>query len=114
MLTGLRLGNFKAFADTQYIPIRPLTLIFGANSAGKSSIIHSLLLARHAFEVNTLDVHQTDLGGDAVDLGGFRHFLHRHEVSRRLEWGVQIDPAAIGGDFAEVLSDLPSIPWTPG
>ena len=32
MLTALRLGNFKAFADTQNIPIRPITLIFGPNS----------------------------------------------------------------------------------
>ena len=50
MLTGLRLGNFKAFAETQRLPIRPLTLIFGANSSGKSSLIHGLLLARHAME----------------------------------------------------------------
>jgi len=26
MLTGLRLGNFKAFAETQRLPVRPLTL----------------------------------------------------------------------------------------
>jgi predicted ATPase len=48
MLTALRLGNFKAFADTQNIPIRPITLIFGPNSAGKSSIIHGLVLAHEA------------------------------------------------------------------
>jgi AAA15 family ATPase/GTPase len=48
MLTGLSIGNFKAFGETQHVPIKPLTLIFGANSSGKSSIIHSLLLApRH-------------------------------------------------------------------
>ena len=34
---SLALGNFKAFADTQNVPIRPLTLVFGANSSGKSS-----------------------------------------------------------------------------
>jgi predicted ATPase len=31
---GLSLGNFKAFAETQTVPIKPLTLIFGANSSG--------------------------------------------------------------------------------
>ena len=30
MLTALRIGNFKAFAETQRIPVRPLTLIYGA------------------------------------------------------------------------------------
>ena len=45
---GVGLGNFKAFAETQNIPIRPLTLIFGANSSGKSSALHGLLRARQA------------------------------------------------------------------
>ncbi|MEA2083983.1 MAG: AAA family ATPase, partial [Thermodesulfobacteriota bacterium] len=48
MITSLHLGNFKAFAEAQNIPVKPITLIFGANSAGKSSIIHSLALAHEA------------------------------------------------------------------
>ena len=48
MLTALRLGNFKAFAATQRIAIQPLTLIFGANSSGKSSLLHGLLLVKEA------------------------------------------------------------------
>ena len=48
LLHALRVGNFKAFADTQRIPLKPITLIFGPNSAGKSSFIHSLALAHEA------------------------------------------------------------------
>lgn len=80
MLTGLGLENFKAFADTQQIPIRPLTLIFGANSSGKSSLIHGLLLVRHAVETGELDVYRTAIGGESVDLGGFRQYVHRREA----------------------------------
>jgi hypothetical protein len=79
MLTGLRIGNFKAFAEEQHIPIRPITLIFGANSSGKSSIIHSLLLANHALETGDWDVHQPRLGAESVDLGGFPHYVHQHQ-----------------------------------
>ena len=79
MLNALHLGNFKAFAETQRIPLRPLTLIYGANSAGKSSIIQSLLLARHALETGDLDIYRTALGEDSVDLGGFRQYVHRRE-----------------------------------
>jgi hypothetical protein len=87
----LGLGNFKAFAETQGIPIRPLTLIFGANSSGKSTVIHGLLFARHALETENqnekgvLNVSHTLIGGDSVDLGGFSQFVHRHDVSRRVE-----------------------------
>jgi AAA15 family ATPase/GTPase len=37
MLTALRIGNFKAFAEAQRIPVRPLTLIYGENSSGKTN-----------------------------------------------------------------------------
>lgn len=106
MLTGLRLGNFKAFADTQQVPIRPLTLIFGANSAGKSSIIHSLLLARHAFETGELDAHRTTVGGDSVDLGGFHQYIHQRDAGRRMEWSAEIDVARLQGRMAELLAPI--------
>jgi AAA15 family ATPase/GTPase len=67
-LTALRLGNFKAFAETQRLPIKPITLIFGPNSAGKSSLLHGLLFARHAQDTGELDVKRTAVGGESVDL----------------------------------------------
>jgi AAA15 family ATPase/GTPase len=39
--TGLRLKNFKCFADSGDIPLRPLTLLFGRNNSGKSSVLQA-------------------------------------------------------------------------
>ncbi len=50
MLSALILENFKAFGTRQTIPLAPITLIFGANSAGKSSILQSLLLLKQTLE----------------------------------------------------------------
>ena len=94
MITSIRVGNFKAFEKIQNIPVRPLTLIYGANSSGKSSVLHSLTLARHAQETGDLDIYHTDIGGEAVDLGGFGQFIHRKDVKRRLEWAVELDASA--------------------
>jgi len=107
VITELGIGNFKAFGETQRVPIKPLTLIFGANSSGKSSIIHALLLAQHGLESGRLDAHQTALGGDCVDLGGFRQYVHRHEVNRRVSLYVE-KPAPEGTSW-----DRPndSAPW---
>jgi len=58
MLTAVYIGNFKAFSESQRIPIRPLTLIYGANSSGKSSILHALILACHAMETGDLTALQ--------------------------------------------------------
>jgi len=106
MLTALRIGNFKAFAEPQTVPIKPLTLIFGANSAGKSSIIHALVFARHALDTGELDTYRTVVGGESIDLGGFRQYVHRREANRRMEWSAEIDVAALRGRSAEILGPV--------
>ncbi len=112
MLSNLQIGNFKAFAELQRIPICPLTLIYGVNSSGKSSILHSLILARHGMETGNLDVHRTQVGGDAVDLGGFRQYVHRREVTRRIEWAAEFDSRAFTGAVAELLAPVQNITMT--
>jgi len=109
MLIGLRLGNFKAFADTQYIPIRPLTLIFGPNSAGKSSIIHSLLLAAHAMKTGKVDVQRTECGGDSVDLGGFRQYVYKHDLAKWVEWAATVDTLKLSGHLSAIFSSAKTL-----
>lgn len=109
MLTALHLGNFKAFAETRRIPLKPITLIFGANSAGKSSLIHSLCLAHEATKSGDLDVHRTTIGGESVDLGGFRQYVHRRETQRRVEWGTDIDTAKLQGRLAELFAPVKQV-----
>ncbi len=103
MLTALRLANFKAFGQSQRIPLRPLTLLFGANSAGKSSIIHSLALAHHAAETGDLDTQRTQIGGEAIDLGGFRQYVYRRQRDRRVELAFELDPGGLSGRVADLL-----------
>ena len=109
MLTALRIGNFKAFAEVQRIPVRPLTLIYGANSSGKSSVLHSMILARHAQETGDLDVHRTNVGGESVDLGGFRQYVHKREVNRRVEWAADLETSAVKGRLAELFAPVKQI-----
>ena len=118
-LQALRVGNFKAFADTQRIPLKPITLIFGPNSAGKSSFIHSLALAHEAQlgrekrSLARLDVHHTDVGGSAIDLGGFRQYVHRGQLNRRVEWGAELKVSGLaqGKDhrLAQLLAPVSSV-----
>jgi len=109
MLTAIRVANFKAFAETQRIPIRPLTLIYGANSSGKSSVLHSLVLARHAQETGDLDVHRTNVGGESVDLGGFRQYVHRREANRRVEWAMDLDTSSFKDRLAELFAPVKQV-----
>jgi len=109
MITSLHLGNFKAFAEAQNIPVKPITLIFGANSAGKSSIIHSLALAHEAMRTGELDLFRTELGGSSIDLGGFRQYIHRRQASRRFEWGLTLKTEKLTGRIKELLEPVADI-----
>lgn len=100
-LNALRVGNFKAFADTQHISLKPITLVFGPNSSGKSSFIHSLAMAHEAMRTGTLDIYRTEIGGSSVDLGGFRQFVHRTDRTKRVEWGIDLDVSALDSALSD-------------
>ena len=102
-LTAFSIANFKAFAATQRIPLRPITLIYGANSAGKSSVLHAFALAHHAIETGDLDIQRTQIGGETIDLGGFRQYVHRRDPDRRVEVGFEMDPGLLPGRVGELV-----------
>ena len=91
MLREYRLTNFKAFGETVTIPIRPLTLIFGANSSGKSSIFQSMLLLKQTLEEAKNPNTALLPKGSLVDLGTYRDFVHRHNIDRDFEFRVHLD-----------------------
>jgi hypothetical protein len=49
-IRALSVKGFKSFADEQRLEVRPLTLLAGANSSGKSSALQSLLLLKQTLE----------------------------------------------------------------
>jgi hypothetical protein len=60
-------------------------------------------------ETGDLDIHRTNIGGEAVDLGGFRQYVHRREVNRRMEWSVELHTAGFKGRLAELLAPVNSV-----
>jgi len=90
MLERIEIGNFKAFGDIQAIDIKPLTLLFGANSAGKSSILQSLIYLSEAFTSENWDVYSTTQGGKYIDFGGLQNIVHKKDLSRTIHFGFTI------------------------
>ena len=90
MLQSLELENFKAFGERAQIPFAPITLIFGENSAGKSTILQALYLLKQTLEsreTGALLLPRTENG--IVDLGGFQEMLFDHELKRMLSIRVE-------------------------
>ena len=50
MLTELRISNFRIFDDEVSVRFRPITVLIGRNSSGKSSIIKFLLMLQQSMD----------------------------------------------------------------
>ncbi len=120
MITQLRIKNFKAWKDTGLMRLAPLTVIFGANSAGKSSIGHLLLaLKQTALSSDRRRALHTGDETSLIDLGTFPECLHGHnprvELEFTLDWSLPqplrvqnpLDPAqAFSGSHLRLQSNL--------
>ncbi len=89
MLTQFAVKNFKAWRDTGQIRLAPLTVFFGANSAGKTSLLQFLLMLRQSSE--SRDRRQVFHPGDEttdVDLGTYRDLVYRHDAKRHVDFSL--------------------------
>jgi len=68
MIHSLRLQNFKPFQE-QHLQFRPLTLLSGLNSSGKSSVLQAFLLLRQSYQQGLLPETGLALNGDLVCIG---------------------------------------------
>jgi len=91
MFKKITVSNFKAIGSPIELEIKPITLLFGPNSSGKSSIFQSLLYAYEVYKNNNLDPVHTDKGGSAVDLGGFKNIIHNHNLNNPIEYIFNLD-----------------------
>jgi len=68
MLAKWGLSNFKSFLDKTEIDLAPLTVLTGANSSGKSTILQSMLLIAQTLR-NPISSRELVLNGPLVKMG---------------------------------------------
>jgi hypothetical protein len=107
MIQAIELENFKGIAGRQRIDFSPLTLLFGANSAGKSSLLHALVYLNELLERGSADADQTELGGESLELGGFGRLVHGHDLRRAIRFRVEFDTPGGLNRFGRDLSAFP-------
>lgn len=94
LIRSIALKNFKGFSEEIQIDIKPITLLFGANSAGKSSVLQALQYVREILERGNLNADKTLQGGEAVDLGGFQNLVNNRDVDKRIEISINMELGA--------------------
>jgi len=116
LLTQLHLRNVKSLAGGHSIPLAPLTLVYGPNAAGKSSIIQSLLLAAQSVNANGFTPQ-----GPLVDVRDFGHVVNAHDTSKEITIGVRFtieeedSGALMAAHFTdEDVEEVPSLKFEGG
>ena len=114
MLNSITVSNFKPFGDPGIrVPIRPITLLYGINSAGKSSFLQSLFYLDAVMQRATGEIDRTRLGGDSVELGCFGQLVHKQDLSRRVKFAVEwLNPAQESSWSLSIVKNLEKLVLT--
>ena len=91
-MTAIRLQSFRCLHDTGFVELRPLTILVGKNSSGKSSFLRFLPLLRQSVEARTTGPILWH--GVYVDFGGFEetHSTFSDGNQIRLGFRTTLDP----------------------
>lgn len=105
MITAIMLEGFRCFSETTRVTLGRLTVIAGANSAGKSSLIHAFLSLMQS-EQQPADAHLR-LSGEWVDLGSFSEVLSyaRDGDERKFKIGLTYDADELEADLVLTLGE---------
>ena len=102
-ITNLTIENFRSFGKRQTIPFAPLTLLFGPNSVGKSSVLMALFYVQQILAKGQCDPQRIEAMGNRF-VGGFRHLVRGKTLDQPLRIAVEFE---IGeGELGRSYSDL--------
>lgn len=83
MLENISLENFKGFKNLDNMKVKPITILCGTNSCGKTSILQSILLLKQTLE--SQNPNQTLLlNGRFVNLGSFENIIFEKNLDNSL------------------------------
>lgn len=98
-ITSLTVGGFKGIKTKAVIPLAPITLFFGANSTGKSTVLHALLYLYEVVAKRNFDAQHSSIAGEALYFGGFQNLVHGKDLNGVITIGATLD-------FRDSASDI--------
>jgi hypothetical protein len=83
-----RWKNYRAFEDTGWVKIRPLTILIGPNNSGKTSVTGPMLLLDQTMSSRD---SMTPLltRGPLIDAGAFTNIVHNHNPNKAMFLGLR-------------------------
>ena len=98
----IHLQNFRSIRDAK-VEIAPLTVVYGANGSGKSSLIYGLLTLKN-FLTNPGQNLPSLFSYPSISLGGGQEVVHRHAADRSVSLSIGVsNPEDLSSRFTLTL-----------
>ncbi|KEO82827.1 AAA family ATPase [Tumebacillus flagellatus] len=97
-MKAIRLIRYKGFEDSGWVQLNKITLLFGLNSSGKSSLLNALLMLKQSLQNPARKVPFTFSDKKGVDVGNYSDVSYNHVINPDLpvEIHMKLD---LGRDF---------------
>ncbi|WP_180085224.1 AAA family ATPase [Acinetobacter sp. YH12145] len=96
MITNYSIENFKIFSDKTDLKFAPITLIYGPNSSGKSSIIQSLLVLKESL----LSSNSLKSNNQYFELGSYLSVVNEHNSDKKIGFQIDVDELEYSFEYA--------------
>jgi len=93
-INSIKLNNFKCF-EKLHIKTPKITLLTGANSSGKSSVLQGVLVAAQS----PIFPHELSLNGEYVELGNFETISFSNNKKNIIDIGFEVEDSSRQGEF---------------
>ncbi|MND51256.1 hypothetical protein D3C81_479280 [compost metagenome] len=101
MIRTLGFENFKRFKSESLDLTKPITLMYGENSSGKSSALKGLAALIQTFSW-TRNKHEAFVAhGDYTNLGIYRDYVYNHDVSNKISILLTVPPDRWYGKYGD-------------
>jgi len=115
-ISNIRLLNFRNWTDTHWksgVKLKPITLVLGRNSAGKTTILQPLRMLKQTIEATDVGTHLLlNAGTPDANFGAFSDVVNGHDPKHEIGVGFDLAKHGVSVDvrFRQV-DERPVIEW---
>ena len=89
-LKRISIENFKGINKPIVIDLKPITLLFGKNSSGKSSIIQAFHYIREILLEDNISPENSPIGGSFINFGDYKNIIHNHDLNNSIRFEFEL------------------------
>lgn len=102
-IKSITIENFKGIREPVKFELAPITLLYGPNSAGKSTLLQALAYFSDVINHQECNNQYARAGSTSMKLGGFSNIVNGHDLTKSIRFVFELDDlstwCAVGAMF---------------